>query len=71
MKKIKNGAQPDPNGLVTEQQPTGWLAEMHKHFQRTGTYRAEDLERVLGDPREGAEVEATTDFQFGSFLAKS
>ena len=27
-----------------------WVREMHAHRQRTGTYRHEDVRRVLGDP---------------------
>lgn len=30
-----------------------WAKEMQLHFARTGTYRAEDLQRVLGDPVQG------------------
>ena len=38
-----------------------WVAEMQDHFQRRGFYRAEDLERVLGDPRSHVRVKTTTD----------
>ena len=27
--------------------------EMRQHYRETGTYRAEDIRRVLGDPVEG------------------
>ena len=33
------------------QEPSGWLREMYDHRGRTGIYRPEDLQRVLGDPR--------------------
>lgn len=33
-----------------------WVTKMHDHFQKTGSYRPQDLERVLGDPRHGFEV---------------
>ena len=44
-----------------------WLAEMHEHFQRRGFYRAQDLQRVLGDPRTHVRVKTTTDP--GNFLS--
>jgi hypothetical protein len=30
-----------------------WAKEMQMHFARTGSYRPEDLQRVLGDPLQG------------------
>jgi hypothetical protein len=33
-----------------------WVREMIEHYQRTGTYRAKDLHRLLGDPTKGVEV---------------
>ena len=32
-----------------------WVKAMHAHFQETGTYRASDIQRVLGDPRKSVE----------------
>jgi hypothetical protein len=29
-----------------------WVSEMREYYRRTGLYRAGDLNRVLGDPRE-------------------
>jgi hypothetical protein len=40
---------------------TGWLREMQAHFSRTGFYRAEDLNRVLGDPRRGVSMPVASD----------
>ena len=37
------------------EEPT-WVIDMRDHYHRTGYYRATDLERVLGDPRDGVEV---------------
>jgi hypothetical protein len=34
-----------------------WVQEMHEHFRQTGAYRAEDLDRVLGNTRECVEVQ--------------
>jgi hypothetical protein len=59
-----------PTNAPVEPPASSWVAEMHRHFQRTGAYRADDLQRVLGDPRDGVEVEATTDFLYGAFLPK-
>jgi hypothetical protein len=30
-----------------------WVKDMQLHFARTGTYRPEDLQRLLGDPMQG------------------
>ena len=37
-----------------------WITEMRDHFQKTGIYRAEDLQRVLGDPRDSVQVQLDT-----------
>jgi hypothetical protein len=29
-----------------------WVEDMRTHFQETGSYRAEDIQRLAGDPRE-------------------
>ena len=41
--------------LRTEPLPE-WLVKMHEHYARTGTYRPEDLRRLLGDPNKRVEV---------------
>jgi hypothetical protein len=47
-----------PKTAAVEQEPSAprWVAEMHDHFRKTGTYRVQDLQRVLGDPRDSVEV---------------
>jgi hypothetical protein len=35
-----------------------WVQGMFEHFHSTGAYRAEDIQRVLGDPREGVVLQA-------------
>lgn len=35
-----------------EQRTPEWVKDMHDYYQKTGLYRAEDLNRVLGDPRD-------------------
>jgi len=50
-----------PTVLKGEAIPPKWVSEMHEHFRQHGFYRAEDLQRVLGDPRECVEVRSTND----------
>ena len=33
-----------------------WVREMKANYSKTGTYRPEDLRRVLGDPRRSVEM---------------
>lgn len=33
-----------------------WVSEMRAYYQRNGFYRAKDLARVLGDPRDEVSV---------------
>ena len=41
-----------------------WIKDMQEHFLRTGAYRAEDLQRLLGDPRDHVELKATGSLPF-------
>jgi hypothetical protein len=36
-----------------------WARDMNQHYARTGEYRAQDLTRVLGDPRDCVEISAS------------
>lgn len=36
--------------------PAQWVREMVDYYRRTGTYRTEDLRRLLGDPNRSVEV---------------
>ena len=36
-----------------------WVRDMHEHVDKTGEYRARDLERVLGDPRKSVTMSGT------------
>lgn len=36
--------------------PADWVRAMIDHFQRTGSYRLEDLRRLLGDPNQFVET---------------
>lgn len=42
--------------LLTTAPPAEWVSKMVEHYRRTGTYRPEDLRRLLGDPTKGVEV---------------
>lgn len=53
--------------LLSQAQPAEWVRKMIDHYQRTGTYRAEDLRRLLGDPTKGVEV--GPDSSLSAFLA--
>jgi hypothetical protein len=41
-----------------------WVASMHDYHQKTGLYRAEDLNRVLGDPRKQVQGDVASDLLF-------
>jgi len=36
--------------------PAEWVRKMIEHYHRTGSFRPQDLRRLLGDPTEGVEV---------------
>jgi len=44
-----------------------WVRDMIEHYRRTGSYRPEDLRRLLGDPTKGVDMGA--DASLASFLA--
>ena len=52
MAKVKKKAAPEQATKKDSQ----WVTAMHDHYHRTRSYRAEDLEKVMGDPREGVEM---------------
>ena len=33
-----------------------WLEEMHDHYAQAGSFRTEDILRLLGDPQEGVDM---------------
>jgi hypothetical protein len=43
-------------------EPPQWVSDMHAHFAKTGQYRPEDIQRVLGDPRSQVGPRDTTDW---------
>ena len=42
--------------LLHAASPPKWLLEMHDHYAETGSFRTEDILRVLGDPKEGVNM---------------
>lgn len=36
--------------------PPKWLVDMHDHYEKVGSFRTEDILRVLGDPRKGVDM---------------
>jgi hypothetical protein len=54
--------------LLCDLPPPDWLRQMIEHFQRTRTYRPEDLRRLLGDPNK--RVELRTEMTAEAFLAE-
>lgn len=47
-----------------------WVVEMHAHFHRTGFYRSEDVQRVLGDQRQHVDIPVLSDATTVSFILK-
>jgi hypothetical protein len=48
------------NAPAAEQQSAAsWVSGMRQHFQQTGYYRVEDLDRLLGDPRQSVEISSS------------
>jgi hypothetical protein len=41
---------------LQELPPADWVREMIAHYFRTGTYRTEDMRRLLGDPNRAVEI---------------
>ena len=35
---------------------SGWVRLMREHYNKTGSFRARDLRRLLGDPKHGIEI---------------
>lgn len=54
--------KPSPEKHLPEKSPPPqWVQEMHNYFRENGFYRTEDLQRVLGDPRESVTVKSSVD----------
>ena len=56
-----------PSSAVDPAWPeAAWVREMHAHFARTGSYRPQDVRRVLGNPQEGVGLPASPSERVGS-----
>jgi len=53
--------------MLRQAPPPAWVRQMIEHYRRTGTYRPEDLERLLGDPNK--RVEVRSEMSLAAFLA--
>lgn len=42
--------------FTSQAEPPEWVRKMIEYYWQTGTYRPEDLQRLLGDPTKGVEV---------------
>ena len=49
-------AQPATEELLQKIPPPEWVVEMHEHYAETGSFRTEDILRVLGDPTKGVDM---------------
>ena len=38
-----------------------WINRMHQHFNQAGTYQADDVKRVLGDPNAKFQMDPAND----------
>ncbi len=59
-RKPRKGRQPrskklQPTNVVTA---PDWINRMHQHFNQAGTYQADDIKRVLGDPNAKFQVDS-------------
>jgi len=56
----QNDLQREIQTKLQEMPPADWVQQMIDHYRRTGTYRAKDLRRLLGDPNKGVEIGPNT-----------
>lgn len=59
--------KPNPHEETQDQEQTSgakWVEEMREHFHRNGFYRADDLQRLIGDPRDHVEIQPSTESPF-------
>jgi hypothetical protein len=46
-----------PPSTKSEASSPEWVVSMREYHRKTGLYRAEDLNRVLGDPRDRVQIQ--------------
>ncbi len=52
----RDDLRPRIRAMLEALPPAEWVREMIDHYNRTGTYRPEDLRRLLGDPNRAIQV---------------
>jgi hypothetical protein len=62
-------ARPTLQEMLRDSPPAEWVRDMVEHYWRTGTFRPQDLRRLLGDPTKGVEVRPKN--SLASFFATS
>jgi hypothetical protein len=63
----QDNLQREIQAKLREMPPADWVRQMIDHYRRTGTYRAKDLRKLLGDPNRAVEV--GTDTCLSSFFS--
>ena len=53
----QDDSQREIQGKLQDIPQAEWVRAMIDHFRRTGTYRARDLRRLLGDPNRSVEFD--------------
>jgi hypothetical protein len=53
-----------------EKSSPAWVESMQVHFRETGFYRADDLNRLLGDPRDAVGITVNDGVKIHSLAAK-
>ena len=66
-KRAKPAAKPEQQATPGKE-GAHRVGDMQRHFLHTGSYRAEDLNRVLGDPRDHVEVAVPTELEYACRL---
>ena len=60
MTRVRGQASPSPKPEENTELAQ-WVQQMHDHFREFGYFRAADLHRVLGDPRQHVEIKTEDD----------
>jgi len=69
-KPKKKLRQKSTSSLPLKSEEARWVTDMRAHYRRTGTYRTEDVRRVLGGPLEQVSGEEPSTFAFACGLAQ-
>jgi hypothetical protein len=69
-RSVKSKKAQAPAKSTAAQPGAKWVESMHAHFQQTGYYRADDLNRLLGDPRDAVGIRSDDGAVIYSLSAK-